>query len=38
MGNVIARAVHPEVTPAPNIEPSFDPLFGFPNGRKQRGL
>jgi hypothetical protein len=23
--------------PGPNDEPSFDPMLGFPNGRKERG-
>lgn len=28
---------HPEVTPGPDEEPTFDPLIGFPDGRKPRG-
>lgn len=28
---------HPEVTPSPTEEPSFDPLMGFEGGRKKRG-
>jgi hypothetical protein len=38
MGNTWVRAIRdgPEVTPKQNSEPTFDPLFGFPNGRKQR--
>ncbi|XP_044265168.1 NADH dehydrogenase [ubiquinone] 1 beta subcomplex subunit 7 [Tribolium madens] len=27
---------HPEVTPGPNEKPTFDPLLGFENGRKER--
>ncbi|XP_049824084.1 NADH dehydrogenase [ubiquinone] 1 beta subcomplex subunit 7 [Aethina tumida] len=27
---------HPEVTPSPLEEPTFDPNLGFPNGRKER--
>lgn len=26
-----------EITPRPEVDPSFDPNFGFPNGRKERG-
>lgn len=37
MGNIFARALKPEVTPGPNEEPSFDPMFGFEHGRKKRG-
>jgi hypothetical protein len=37
MGNGFSLAYHPEVTPHPLKEPTFDPLYGFPNGRKQRG-
>lgn len=29
---------HPEVTPGPDEEPTFDPMLGFPNGRKQREM
>ncbi|CAG9772841.1 unnamed protein product [Ceutorhynchus assimilis] len=27
---------HPEITPHPEEEPTFDPMLGFPNGRKPR--
>ncbi|CAH1990190.1 unnamed protein product [Acanthoscelides obtectus] len=27
---------HPEITPSPLEEPTFDPLMGFENGRKER--
>lgn len=37
MGNGITLALKPEVTPSPNQESQFDPLYGFPNGRKERG-
>ncbi|KAG8240384.1 hypothetical protein J437_LFUL002526 [Ladona fulva] len=37
MGNAWALYVsNPDGTPAPSQEPSFDPLYGFPNGRKER--
>ena len=36
MGNAFAHYFKPEVTPGPDFEPSFDPLEGFPNGRKKR--
>ncbi|KAF7273196.1 NADH dehydrogenase (ubiquinone) B18 subunit [Rhynchophorus ferrugineus] len=29
---------HPEVTPGPKEEPTFDPLLGFPEGRKPREM
>jgi hypothetical protein len=37
MGNGITLALKPEVTPSPNQASQFDPNFGFPNGRKERG-
>lgn len=37
MGSGFAKALKPEVTPGPYDEPSFDPMLGFPNGRKERG-
>jgi hypothetical protein len=37
MGNGWALYSDPEGTPHPMKEPSFDPLYGFPNGRKERG-
>lgn len=37
MGNGITLALKPEVTPSPNQESQFDPLYGFQNGRKERG-
>ncbi|XP_055384511.1 NADH dehydrogenase [ubiquinone] 1 beta subcomplex subunit 7 [Condylostylus longicornis] len=36
MGNAFALYAKPDVTPHPLKEPSFDPLYGFPNGRKER--
>lgn len=36
MGNGIALAHKPEVTPPPFCQPQFDPLKGFPEGRKER--
>ena len=27
----------PEINPGPNSTPTFDPMFGFKNGRKERG-
>lgn len=38
MGNGIVKAFKPEVTPGPYQEPSFDVMYGFPEGRKERGL
>lgn len=35
--NMYDLKFHPEVTPDPSEEPTFDPLLGFPNGRKPRG-
>ncbi|XP_031636485.1 NADH dehydrogenase [ubiquinone] 1 beta subcomplex subunit 7 isoform X2 [Contarinia nasturtii] len=35
MGSAWARYTKPEVTPY-NEEITFDPLYGFPNGRKER--
>lgn len=38
MGNWSSRyLINPAGTPDPNKEPSFDPMLGFPNGRKERG-
>jgi hypothetical protein len=37
MGNGWALYSDPEGTPHPMKEPSFDSLYGFPNGRKERG-
>jgi hypothetical protein len=37
MGNAWALYSDPEGTPHPLQGPSFDPLYGFPNGRKERG-
>jgi hypothetical protein len=37
MGNGWALYSDPEGTPHPMKEPSFDPLYGFSNGRKERG-
>lgn len=38
MGNGITLALKPEVTPDPNKDSQFDPLYGFENGRKQREM
>uniref|UniRef100_A0A7R9B8T2 NADH dehydrogenase [ubiquinone] 1 beta subcomplex subunit 7 n=2 Tax=Timema TaxID=61471 RepID=A0A7R9B8T2_TIMSH len=38
MGNAWALYAHPDVTPHPLKDPSFDPLYGFPNGRKPREM
>jgi len=40
MGNVWVREFHegPEVTPRQDSKPTFDPLLGFPNGRKPREM
>jgi hypothetical protein len=37
MGNGITLAMKPEITPPPYFESEFDPMLGFPNGRKERG-
>lgn len=37
MGNAWAAYTDPEGTPHPLKGPSFDPMYGFPNGRKERG-
>jgi hypothetical protein len=37
MGNGWALYSDPEGTPHPMKEPSFDPLYGFASGRKERG-
>ena len=40
-GNIAAyvRSVtdDPGVNPGPDATPTFDPMFGFPKGRKERG-
>ncbi|KAH9504136.1 hypothetical protein Btru_065088 [Bulinus truncatus] len=37
MGNMwYAYVSHPDTTPDYNKPPTFDPLIGFPNGRKER--
>ncbi|KDR19402.1 NADH dehydrogenase [ubiquinone] 1 beta subcomplex subunit 7 [Zootermopsis nevadensis] len=36
MGNAWAAYTDPEGTPHPLKGPSFDPMYGFPNGRKER--
>lgn len=38
MGNAFQLAYRPEVTPSPLQESAYDPLYGFQNGRKERGL
>lgn len=40
MGNIvngIDYKLHPDVVPAFNQPSKFDPLLGFPNGRKEKG-
>ena len=41
MGNLLAwqRSVTdpPGINPGPNATPTFDPMFGFKEGRKERG-
>lgn len=38
MGNTYAYYIsHPDTTPPGDMEPTFDPQIGFPNGRKPRG-
>lgn len=37
MGNGISLHYKPDVTPNPEKPSAFDPNFGFPNGRKERG-
>ncbi|KAJ9590190.1 hypothetical protein L9F63_016679 [Diploptera punctata] len=36
MGNAWGLYSDPAGTPHPEKNPSFDPLYGFPNGRKER--
>ncbi|XP_018300796.1 NADH dehydrogenase [ubiquinone] 1 beta subcomplex subunit 7 [Mycetomoellerius zeteki] len=37
MGNFIATYItHPDTMPKSDGKPTFDPMFGFPNGRKIR--
>lgn len=39
MGNWYSRYyANPAGTPSNEVPPSFDPLYGFPNGRKERGI
>ncbi|XP_050400451.1 NADH dehydrogenase [ubiquinone] 1 beta subcomplex subunit 7 [Patella vulgata] len=39
MGNQIyAYITHPDTAPDIKSSPTFDPLYGFPNGRKERVL
>ncbi|XP_050303838.1 NADH dehydrogenase [ubiquinone] 1 beta subcomplex subunit 7 [Anthonomus grandis grandis] len=42
MGHVPQNGIdvyfHPEISPDPREEPTFDPLLGFPNGRKPREM
>lgn len=37
MGNAWHLYAHPEVTPDYTIGPTFDTMYGFKNGRKERG-
>ncbi|CAL1682352.1 unnamed protein product [Lasius platythorax] len=39
MGNYIATYItHPDTMPVPDGPPTFDPMLGFPNGRKPREM
>ena len=39
MGNYIATHItHPDTMPKSDGKPTFDPMYGFPNGRKIRGM
>lgn len=37
MGSGFSLKYKPEVTPDNNKTSAFDPNYGFPNGRKERG-
>lgn len=40
MGNLatgLNYTFHKDVVPRPDQESKFDPLYGFPNGRKEKG-
>ena len=37
MGSAWSSYIDPEGTPHPLKNSSFDPLYGFSNGRKERG-
>lgn len=38
MGTLLSAYVtHPDTMPEAETEPTFDPLYGFKNGRKERG-
>jgi hypothetical protein len=37
MGATFNKYTEPGVSPGFNEHPSFDPMLGFPNGRKPRG-
>lgn len=36
--NGVNHFLYPEITPGPTEEPTFDPLLGFPDGRKKREM
>lgn len=39
MGHVYSSFIYdPEITPDCRAQPTYDPLFGFPNGRKPREM
>lgn len=41
MGNVstgLSHKLHPDTYPGPNQPSKFDPLYGFPEGRKEKGI
>lgn len=38
MGNFYTAYAKPEITPAMDSQPTFDPLEGFPSGRPKRGI
>lgn len=37
MGNTYNLMFHPDVTPYPDSEPTFDPTFGFKEPRQPKG-
>jgi hypothetical protein len=37
MGATFNKFTEPGISPKFDEHPSFDPMFGFPNGRKPRG-
>ena len=37
MGHLISAYIHPDINPDISEPPTFNALYGFPNGRKERG-